>query len=138
MKSERDLEQFILSVLRKLARQRVALILQPGNVWVIEKAIQRNDDVDEALRTCHLRGWVEPIENAIPKIRLGPDGLLPPGPENARGTFSIPGAHVSATAFPERAALARQHCGCNGQAVEGACDPERRCAGGAHENPCTH
>jgi len=33
------------------------------------------------------------------------------------GTFSIPGEQASATAFADRAPLARQHCGCNGQLI---------------------
>ncbi len=69
----------IYRTLKAVSKQRVALILQPGNVWVIERAIP-DDEVTEAnLRTCHLRGWVEPIENAIPKGQLADDGGLPEG-----------------------------------------------------------
>ena len=50
----------IYTTLKTLARQRVAAILQPGNVWVIEKSIPNNDETEENLRTCYLRGWVEP------------------------------------------------------------------------------
>jgi hypothetical protein len=32
-------ERAIGQTLRKLSRQRVALILQPGGIWVIERAI---------------------------------------------------------------------------------------------------
>jgi hypothetical protein len=70
-------EMFIRSVLRRLAKQRVAAILQPGNVWVIEKAVIEDDHVDEALRTCHLRGWVEVLDNAVAAGTLKPDGSLP-------------------------------------------------------------
>lgn len=62
-----------------LSRQRVALILQPGNVWVIEKSLVDDENTEANLRTCHLRGWIEPIENAIPKGDLTPDGNLPDG-----------------------------------------------------------
>jgi len=72
-------ERFIKKILRKLAKQRVALILQPSNVWVIEKAVPDNDKINAALNTCHLRGWVEPIEKAIPKGKLTKDGKLPSG-----------------------------------------------------------
>lgn len=69
----------IYRTLKAVSKQRVALILQPGNVWVIERAIP-DDEVTEAnLRTCHLRGWVEPIENAIPKGQLAEDGGLSEG-----------------------------------------------------------
>jgi hypothetical protein len=70
-------EMFIRSVLRRLAKQRVAMILQPGNVWVIEKALAEDDHVDEALRTCYLRGWIEVLDNAVPTGTLKPDGTLP-------------------------------------------------------------
>jgi hypothetical protein len=64
-------EHFIRSVLKKLSRQRVAVLLQPGDVWVIEKAVNvDDDDVKEALRTCHMRGWVEPLSNSVPRGAL--------------------------------------------------------------------
>ncbi len=65
--------------MRGLARQRVALILQPGNVWVIEKALITSDEIAAALRTCDMRGWVEVAENALPHGKLFPDGSLPKG-----------------------------------------------------------
>jgi hypothetical protein len=53
-------ERFILKTLRKLTKQRVGLVLQSGDTWVVEFAISQDDEgVAEALRTCHLRGWVE-------------------------------------------------------------------------------
>ena len=67
----------IRTVLRRLSRQRVALVLQPGKVWVIEKAVPDNLETDADLKTCYMRGWVEPLENSVPKGRLKPDGSLP-------------------------------------------------------------
>jgi len=72
-------EWAIYKTLKALSKQRVAIILQPGNVWVIEKAIQETDKTAANLRTCQLRGWVEPLENAIPQGTLTPDGKLPDG-----------------------------------------------------------
>jgi len=72
-------ERAIRSTLRALARQRVAIVLQPGNVWVVERAIQDTDRTAEHLRTCHLRGWVEPVESAVPHGRLTAKGEFPPG-----------------------------------------------------------
>jgi len=66
-------------LLRKLSRQRVALVLQPGNVWVIEKAVEDNAETDSALKTFYMRGWVEPIQNAVPRGKLTADGKLPQG-----------------------------------------------------------
>lgn len=72
-------ERAIRKVLRALARQRVAVVLQPGNVWVVENAATQTDETEAALRTCHMRGWVELVADAIPSAELGPDGRLPPG-----------------------------------------------------------
>lgn len=70
-------ERTIRQALRQLSRQRVRMILQPGNVRVIDNAVQRNQDTDAALMTCWLRGWAEPVENAVPTGQLTPDGQLP-------------------------------------------------------------
>jgi hypothetical protein len=56
------------------------MVLQPGNHWVIELAVTDDELTDAALKTAWMRGWVEPIENAVPKGRLNPDGSLPDGP----------------------------------------------------------
>jgi len=62
-----------------MSGQRVMSILQPGNIWVVEKSLHSGEKTDAALRTCHMRGWVEPIEHAIPQGELTPDGRLPDG-----------------------------------------------------------
>jgi hypothetical protein len=72
-------ERFIRSVLRKLSRQRVAVLLQPSNVWVVEKAVMHGEGFEEAVRTCHMRGWVEPLANSVPQGALTADGRLPGG-----------------------------------------------------------
>lgn len=72
-------EWAIRRVLGRLARQRVAIVLQPGNLWVIENAVEDTKDVDAALKTCFMRGWVEPLTNSIPKGSLNKDGTLPAG-----------------------------------------------------------
>ena len=75
MNSEREIRR----ILKRLSQQRVALVLQPGNVWVIEDAIEDNEETDAALKTAYMRGWVAPIENAVPKGKLTSDGALPSG-----------------------------------------------------------
>jgi hypothetical protein len=70
----------IYRILRHLSKQKVGLVLQPGNVWVIEYAVPDNEETDLLLKTCYMRGWVEPLENSIPKGKLQPDGFLPNGP----------------------------------------------------------
>jgi hypothetical protein len=72
-------ERFMRSILRKLSRQQVTMVLQPGNIWVVEKALTSSEEVDAALLTCHVRGWVEILENSIRKGTLTPDGKLPSG-----------------------------------------------------------
>ena len=69
----------IHQILRRLAKQRVELVLQPGNVWVIGGAVPDNEENDALLKTCHMRGWVEPLEDSVPKGRLNPDGSFPDG-----------------------------------------------------------
>lgn len=82
-------ERAIRKTLRKLSRQRVALILQPGDVWVVENAIGHDDDTEAALRTCHLRGWVEPVADAVPMGDLTPEGQLPPGSLTTRPCYRL-------------------------------------------------
>ncbi len=73
-------ERRIRKVLAGLARQRVALILQPQGVWVIERALVRDKDTEAALMTCHMRGWVEPLHDSMPTGDLTEDMKLPTGP----------------------------------------------------------
>lgn len=67
-------------LLKRLAKQRVGMVLQPGNVWVIEYAVEDNEETDALLKTCYMRGWVEPLQNSVPKGKLRNDGSLPDGP----------------------------------------------------------
>lgn len=77
-------ERQVRKVLRGIARQRVVLVLQPGNVWVVERALERNDDVEAGLATCVMRGWVESLFENLPTNTLLPDGRIPAGPLFAR------------------------------------------------------
>ncbi len=49
MLDECNRERQIRKVLSGLARQRVAMILQPQDGWVIERALQRDEDTEAAL-----------------------------------------------------------------------------------------
>lgn len=69
----------IRKALRKASMQRVALVLQPGNVWVIENALEHTEETDAALKTCYMRGWVEILENSVPTGQLTKEGNLPQG-----------------------------------------------------------
>lgn len=71
-------ERRIRQALRGLARQRVVMILQPGNVPVIEKATNgRIPDLEAVLLTAQMRGWVEVMHHAVPHASLGSDFQLP-------------------------------------------------------------
>ena len=70
-------ERKILGVLRKLSRQRVALILNPGKVIVIENAMTRTEDIRNALETCVFRGWIEVLHLGVPSATLGNDMKIP-------------------------------------------------------------
>jgi hypothetical protein len=72
-------ERAIRRALRGLAQQRVAAILQPGNMLVVERGPSRREPSEAALRSCHLRGWAEPIANAVRSGSLGPEGTIPEG-----------------------------------------------------------
>jgi hypothetical protein len=71
-------ERTIRRTLRKLAKQRIRMVLQPGNYWVIDRAIDHDDDKLAALLTCQMRGWIEPLHHAVPSAQLSPSGELPP------------------------------------------------------------
>lgn len=71
-------ERTIRRTLRKLTKQRIRMVLQPGNYWVIDRAINHDDDTQAALLTCQMRGWVEPLHHAVPSAQLSPNGTLPP------------------------------------------------------------
>ena len=78
--SEWQKERFIRKTLKRISRQRVAAILQPGNVWLVEKSPHIDEKMEAALRTCHLRGWVEPLADAVPKGEVTKKGDLPDRP----------------------------------------------------------
>lgn len=80
-------EYKIIKHMRKLARQRVAMVLQPGNVWVLEKAPPHNEESDQILLTCWIRGWVEPHSFDIPQAQLTPEGGLPSAASIKRANF---------------------------------------------------
>lgn len=70
---ERDLRR----ALRAIARQRVAMVLQPGNFLVIEQAAPDSEWFDVAARTCLIRGWVAVLEDALPNGKLSFEGGSP-------------------------------------------------------------
>ena len=70
-------ERRIRLMLRRLSRQRVALILQPGGVWVVENAVEGGKALEADLNTCYMRGWIEPLQDAVPTGRLTSPTSIP-------------------------------------------------------------
>ena len=68
----------VYRTLKRLSKQRVALVLQPGNVWVIENALPDTEKNHENLQTCIMRGWVEILHESIPNSQIDPDNLQIP------------------------------------------------------------
>lgn len=69
----------VYKVLKALSRQRVGMILKPGNIWVIEFALKDSEETEAILRTCEMRGWVETLQESVPKGELNQDGTFKTG-----------------------------------------------------------
>ena len=59
-------ERKVRRTLRGIARQRVAIVLQPENVQVIERSPPREEWFELGVRTCLIRGWVEILYENLP------------------------------------------------------------------------
>ncbi len=68
-------ERQIWKVLKGLARQRVAVVLQPGGIQVIEKALKRGSDTEALLAICNMRGWVEVMHDSMPVGDIDPNNI---------------------------------------------------------------
>ena len=74
-------ERKIRRALGAISRQRVALVLQPGNVQVIECSPPREEEwFDIGVRTCLIRGWVEVLHDDMPTGKLKFEGSNPQFP----------------------------------------------------------
>lgn len=63
-------EYSIYKTLTCISKQRVVLFLQPGNAWVIEKALPDADQNQANIRTCMIRGWVDLLRESIPSTNI--------------------------------------------------------------------
>ncbi len=59
-------ERNVRRALQAIAKQRVAMVLQPGNVLVVENSPIHTESFDIAVRTAHIRGWVEVLWDGLP------------------------------------------------------------------------
>ena len=73
-------ERKIKRALRTIAGQRVTMILE-GNVSVIENSPAHTEEFEIAVRTAHIRGWVEVLHNALPTGQIQFQGDKPIIPE---------------------------------------------------------
>jgi len=64
-------EYSIRRTLKQLARQRVARVHNPGNYWIIEKAMPKTKKNEANLQTCLMRGWVKLLHESVPTRKLG-------------------------------------------------------------------
>ena len=92
--------------MRDLAAQRVVMVLQPGNIPVIEKAIASTDeDVTAALHTALLRGWVEVLHDAVPRAQIPADGTLPKRWEHTTPIYRVTDAAGMRSTAPRDGSL---------------------------------
>lgn len=61
-------------LLKKLSKQRVTMILKPGDVKVIERAIGHDEKILTLIYTAEFRGWVELLHKAVPTGNIGKNG----------------------------------------------------------------
>lgn len=70
-------ERQVRRALKAVARQRVAIVLQPGNVHVIERGTPDEEWFELGIRTCHIRGWVEVLHESLPTTTVRFQGNHP-------------------------------------------------------------
>ena len=63
-------EYSIYKTLSRISKQRVVLVLQPENAWVIEKALQNTDQIQANIRTCMIRGWVDLLHESVQSTNI--------------------------------------------------------------------
>jgi hypothetical protein len=73
-------ERQVRRALKAIARQRVAMVLQPGNVQVVELSPPDEEWFDLGVRTCLIRGWVEVLHENLPTspVRFEGSNLVSP------------------------------------------------------------
>lgn len=64
----------IQRLLKKISKQRVTMILQPGDVKVVERSIGQDENTLTLIYTAEFRGWVELLRKAVPSGNIGKNG----------------------------------------------------------------
>lgn len=78
-------ERQVHRALKAVSLQRVAIILQPGNIQVIEQGTPNAEWFELGVRTCHIRGWVEILHENLPTGALRFNGKEPQLPDEMVG-----------------------------------------------------
>jgi len=63
-------ERAIRKALHAIAKQRAVMVLQPGNVLVVENCAPDEEWFDVAVRTCLIRGWADVLHDSLPNGKL--------------------------------------------------------------------
>lgn len=77
-------ERKVRRALKAVARQRIAIVLQPGNVQVIERGTPDEEWFELGVLTCHIRGWVEVLHENLPTGAIKFQGSDPKLPSEMR------------------------------------------------------
>jgi len=75
-------ERQVRRALKAIARQRVTLILQPGDVELIELSPPDEEWFQLGMRTARIRGWVEVLHENLPTGTVQMKGNSPQLPNN--------------------------------------------------------
>jgi hypothetical protein len=70
-------ERLVRRALKAVARQRVVMVLKPGNVHVVERSTPNEEWFEVGVLTCHIRGWVEVLHEGLPTGEVQMHGQSP-------------------------------------------------------------
>jgi hypothetical protein len=77
-------ERQIRRALKAVARQRVAMVLQPENVLVVERSTPDEEWFELGVLTCQIRGWVEVLHENLPTGTVKFQGNDPKFPQEMK------------------------------------------------------
>ena len=63
-------EYSIYKTLTRISKQRVVLLLEQGNTWVVEHALQDTSQNQANIRTCIIRGWIGLLHESVPSTNI--------------------------------------------------------------------
>ena len=63
-------EYSIYKTLTRISKQRVVLLLEQGNTWVVEQALLDTSQNQANITTCIIRGWVDLLHESVPSTNI--------------------------------------------------------------------